>query len=88
MAGIRHTAPSHEDTLPKHVLVSETFIVFQQTASRMPAEAKREGVCESDVLIAFPVNARGEPLLRDRMTFNFLPIRCYGLPVSHALFVT
>ncbi|KAK5123900.1 hypothetical protein LTR85_002096 [Meristemomyces frigidus] len=46
----------------------------------MPAEAKRHGVKESDVLIAFPVDAKLQPILRARTTFNFLPIRSYGLP--------
>ena len=81
VSGVRHTTLEHRTTLPKPKAVSETFIVVQRTAFKMPTEVKRHGVHDSDVLIAFPIDAQSRPTTKDRLTFNFLPIRSYGLPV-------
>lgn len=81
VSGTRRTTLQHVTTTPRPSTVSDMFIVFQRTTPRMPAEAKRQGISESDVLIAFPVDAELQPVLGARLTFNFLPIRSYGLPV-------
>ncbi|RMY05763.1 hypothetical protein D0868_06234 [Hortaea werneckii] len=57
----------------------EGFLVFQSTVKNMPAETKRHGVSETELLMAFPVDGDMKPFLRNRDTFNFLPIREYGL---------
>lgn len=69
-----------ESTSPTTRKEEEHFLVFQRTIPRMPYEPKREGVLESDILIALPIDDSATPILRDRPTFNFLPIRNYGLP--------
>lgn len=81
ISGVRHTTLQQVTQAPRYSHLSETFIVFQRTASNMPAEAKRQGISQTDVLVAFPIDGSQQPALRDRMTFNFLPIRSYGLSV-------
>lgn len=80
LSDIRRTTPSNNAVSPKGLATPETFLVFQRTEDHMPAEAKRPGVSESDLLMAFPVNDNMQPILRSRNTFNYLPIRTYGLP--------
>ncbi|KAK3700516.1 hypothetical protein LTR37_015917 [Vermiconidia calcicola] len=53
---------------------------LQGTAENMPDEPKRQNVSESEVLIGFPVSVDFEPRITNHLTFNFLPIRAYGLP--------
>ncbi|KAI7635008.1 hypothetical protein KC322_g22026, partial [Hortaea werneckii] len=80
VSGIRLTTLRHIVTLPKAATTEEQFLVFRDTKTGMPREKKRENVTESDVLMAFPVSASMQPVLSDRRTFNYLPIRSYGLP--------
>ncbi|KAI6837322.1 hypothetical protein KC350_g6092 [Hortaea werneckii] len=80
VSGVRLTTLRHIVTLPKATTNEEKFLVFRDTKTGMPREKKRENVTESDVLMAFPVSASMQPVLSDRRTFNYLPIRSYGLP--------
>jgi len=84
VCGLRHTTLQRAVSQPRDSCTSTKFLVFEQTAFDMPHEKKREGVRETDVLMAFPVDRDMQPVLRDRMTFNFLPIRSYGFPVCQS----
>ncbi|KAI7162876.1 hypothetical protein KC349_g1754 [Hortaea werneckii] len=87
VSGIRRTILQRDTTVSrphkygknKPSRATENFLVFQSTAKNMPAETKRHGVSETDLLMAFPVDGDMKPFLRNRATFNFLPIREYGL---------
>ncbi|RMY18332.1 hypothetical protein D0867_05404, partial [Hortaea werneckii] len=80
VSGVRLTTLRHVVTRPKAATNEEQFLVFRDTKTGMPKEKKRENITESDVLMAFPVSASMQPVLSDRRTFNYLPIRSYGLP--------
>ncbi|KAI7498789.1 hypothetical protein KC357_g297 [Hortaea werneckii] len=87
VSGIRHTILQRDTTISrphkygknKPSTAREGFLVFQSTVKNMPAETKRQGVSETELLMAFPVDGDMKPFLRNRETFNFLPIREYGL---------
>ncbi|MCJ1475543.1 hypothetical protein MMC13_004206 [Lambiella insularis] len=60
-------------------LTSETTYVV--TKYQMPAfvgEAKRIGVLNTEIVIAFPMSAKGEPLGKTQSVHAFLPLRDYG----------
>ncbi|KAI7554988.1 hypothetical protein KC331_g156 [Hortaea werneckii] len=80
VSSVRRTTLRHVITHPNAVSSDEQFLVFRDTKTGMPREKKREKVTESDVLMAFPVSGSMQPVLSDRRTFNYLPIRSYGLP--------
>lgn len=67
---------------PKSSTAVEKLLILKRTVTDMPAEPKRPGVKESELVMGFPVDNNGNPLVSNRDTFNFLPIRSYGLPVS------
>jgi hypothetical protein len=67
-------------TLQQDSKVSK-YIVKNHTAKGLPLEPKREGVQESQILLAFPVNEYLEPQLEQQQVYAFLPIRDYGLQV-------
>ena len=73
---------SRHSILPTSDQVTEPYVVCQRTVREMPFETRREGVMESEVIIAFPIGEDWKPNPRDCSAFNFLPIRSYGLPVS------
>ncbi|KAI7102807.1 hypothetical protein KC340_g3670 [Hortaea werneckii] len=87
VSGIRRTILQRDTTVNrpnkygknKPSTAKEGFLVFQSTVKNMPAETKRHGVSETELLMAFPVDGDMKPFLRNRETFNFLPIREYGL---------
>ncbi|RMY97100.1 hypothetical protein D0864_04916 [Hortaea werneckii] len=87
VSGIRHTTLQRDTTVNrthkyeknKPSTAKEGFLVFQSTVKNMPAETKRHGVSETELLMAFPVDGDMKPFLRNRETYNFLPIREYGL---------
>jgi hypothetical protein len=57
------------------------YLVLNHTAKRLPLEPKREGVQESQILLAFPVKEILEPKLEQQQVYAFLPVRDYGLQV-------
>jgi len=67
-------------TLQQDSKVSK-YIVTNHTAKQLPSEPKREGVQESQILLAFPVQENLEPKLEQQQVYAFLPVRDYGLQV-------
>jgi len=57
------------------------YIVSKHRAKELPFESKREGVHESQILLAFPVTETLEPKLEQQQVYAFLPVRDYGLQV-------
>jgi hypothetical protein len=58
------------------------YTVMRHRARNLPSEQKREGVSESELLLAFPVDENNELKLDLQQVFAFLPIRDYGFKVS------
>ncbi|RMJ04897.1 hypothetical protein CDV36_014432 [Fusarium kuroshium] len=53
------------------------YVTFTYTVQDMPTEPKRQGITESDILLAFPVQDNpGQPAAHQ--VYAFLPIRNYG----------
>jgi len=65
-----------------HDATGMNYIVIRHRARNLPLEEKREGVSESEVLLAFPVDSDNQPKLTPQQVFAFLPIRNYGFKVS------
>ena len=81
-SGIKLTSLVRQTSLPAGPMQTNKFLVCQRIAEDMPYEIKRSNVTESEVTVAFPITENFEPKLQSCLTFNFLPIRSYGLPVS------
>ncbi|EMC91365.1 hypothetical protein BAUCODRAFT_152628 [Baudoinia panamericana UAMH 10762] len=79
-AGIRSITLRHQMFRPRNQTYTEAFLVFDQMIENMPTEKKRPNVMKSQIVLAFPVNDQNQPAMRSRLTFNFLPVRSYGLP--------
>ncbi|KAK4500371.1 hypothetical protein PRZ48_008560 [Zasmidium cellare] len=71
------TTLTRNDIEPVQKLAKESLAVFRRVGDKMPAEGKREGITESEIIMAFPISDAANT---HRQTYNFLPIRDYGLP--------
>ena len=80
-SGLDLTSLSRRDILPAACDHTDKYLICRRTATQMPHEEKRTGVLESEVILGFPVTKDLEPRVVSCMTFSFLPIRAYGLPV-------
>ena len=60
------------------------YLIARHTVSDMPAHAKRLGISESEVFIAFPVDDQLSPGSESQKAYAFLPIADYGFKVSSA----
>jgi hypothetical protein len=59
-----------------------SYLFMRHKATNLPAEEKRDGVRESEVILAFPLDGNNEPLLEPQTIYAYLPIREYGFRVS------
>jgi hypothetical protein len=57
------------------------YKVTKHHVNNLPSVAQRNGVSQSDVLLAFPMKDN-EPELAEQQVFAFLPIRSYGFAVG------
>jgi hypothetical protein len=57
------------------------YLVIRYRARNLPPEEKRDGVRESELLLAFPVDDDNQPKVDAQEVFAFLPIRDYGFKV-------
>jgi hypothetical protein len=80
LSGMRQTQLHHDATVSRALPRTEAYLVCQRTVPHMPADPKRSGVTQTDILIAFPVDHDLCPVIQNQMTFNYLPIRDYGFP--------
>lgn len=59
----------------------EDFLIVKGAAQTYSQEPKREGITESEIVLAFPVSADRTPIIQDRAIHAFLPIRTHSIPV-------
>lgn len=60
------------------------YLIVRRVVRNLPKELRRERVTESEIVLAFPINAHGQPLLKSQSTYAYLPINDYGFCVSCA----
>ncbi|KAI0052020.1 hypothetical protein FA95DRAFT_1533561 [Auriscalpium vulgare] len=60
------------------ILSVSRYIMVRHIATTLPAEPKRDGVEESEVVLAFPVTDKDEPMISSQDVHAFLPLRSYG----------
>ena len=65
--------------------VTTDYLIVKRTTATFIEEPKREGVTESEIVLAFPVTAKRTPIIEDQSVHAFLPIRAYPIPVSDEL---
>jgi hypothetical protein len=58
-----------------------SYIAMRHRARNLPSEQRRDGVSESELLLAFPLDENNEPKLDSQQVYAFLPIRDYGFKV-------
>ena len=59
----------------------ERYILVRHIAQTPVEEPGREGVKESEIVLAFPVTDNQEPVTKQQEIHAFLPLRCYGFKV-------
>jgi hypothetical protein len=59
----------------------ERYILVRHIAQTPVEEPGREGVEESEIVLAFPVTENQEPVMKQQDVHAFLPLRCYGFKV-------
>lgn len=60
----------------------EKYVLVRHLAQTPAQEPGREGVEQSEIVLAFPVTETGEPVIEKQEVHAFLPLRCYGFNVS------
>lgn len=58
------------------------YLVVKHAVNRLPEEPKRLNVTTSEIVLAFPLSPRQEPIAVDQDVHTFLPLRSFGLKVS------
>jgi hypothetical protein len=58
-----------------------SYIITRHLGKNLPSEPKREGISESELLLAFPVTKNNGSNVDPQQVFAFLPIRDYGFKV-------
>jgi hypothetical protein len=66
---------------------TERYVLVRHLARTPDQEPGREGVEQSEIMLAFPVSATGEPVIEMQEVHAFLPLRRYGFNVSVVLVV-
>jgi len=63
------------------------YRLFNQTweVSLLEVEERRKGIKETEVRLAFPVNALGEPIQSTQPVHAFLPVRDFGFKVCYPI---
>jgi hypothetical protein len=57
------------------------YVIFSHKVQNLPQEPKREGIYDSQALLAFPIQSDLQPKLEGQQVYAFLPIRDYGFQV-------
>ncbi|KAJ9663682.1 hypothetical protein H2198_000694 [Neophaeococcomyces mojaviensis] len=61
------------------------YVVSTHTVRNLPEDARRPGVHESDIVLAFPISQADDPPLETEKAYAFLPIRDFSFKLSPAL---
>jgi hypothetical protein len=59
----------------------EKYMLVKHLAQTSTQEPAREGVTESEIVLAFPITETQEPVIEKQDVHAFLPLRCYGFNV-------
>lgn len=57
------------------------FRVTKRVITELPPDEKRKGIDEATVILAFPVDKKGYPILESQHVFAYLPLRHMGFQV-------
>jgi hypothetical protein len=80
----RHDTPD-DMTLLRTISITQTteqgYLVVKHTLNTMPDDQKRQNINKSEIILAFPVFATGEPMAVNQNVHTFLPLRSYGFKV-------
>ena len=74
-------------SLDAYASVCSDYIVFEHTVQTYRDEPDRQGILTSDIVLAFPLTASGEPLEAEQNVHAFLPIRSYGFQVRSGAYM-
>lgn len=61
--------------------VTTSYLIYKHTITDLPYEERRKKVKSSEVILAFPVDEKEEPLIVPQHVFAFLPIYDFGFSV-------
>lgn len=64
---------------------TERYIVVRRLVRTYTGEEKRQGIQQSEVVLAFPIDASDKPIIDQQYVHAFLPVATYGLPVCDNL---
>jgi hypothetical protein len=68
------------------VTLCQKFMLLKHTVPTYRHEEKRQGIHESEVVLVFPIQNSGNPVIEEQEVHAFLPLRRYGFNVSTCLF--
>ena len=68
---------SKENKIRKH-----RYIVVRRIEKDLESDERREGITETETVLAFPIDDKMRPVLRSQNTYAYLPIDDYGFNVS------
>ena len=69
-----------------NVTFDQNFMLIRHSTPTYQHEDKRQGIHESEVVLAFPVGQSGTPVIAEQDVHAFLPLRRYGFNVSAFFF--
>ncbi|KAJ7596105.1 hypothetical protein C8J56DRAFT_395336 [Mycena floridula] len=83
------TLVTQTQTLDSISVDKQAYLTFRHRVN-MPDEPKRRGIETSEVVLAFPLNDKGKPMISTSQEVHaFLPLRSYGFSfIVHADFLT
>jgi len=59
----------------------QEFFVIRNEVKNLPADEARKDIDHASVILAFPIDQREEPIIRQQYAFAFLPLRLAGFTV-------
>ena len=63
-------------------VTNNDYLIVKKKTNTFAQEPKREGVTESEIVLAFPLSSERTPIIQDQAVHAFLPIRTQNIPVS------
>lgn len=71
--------------LPRKKEAITKYLIVRRAAGNLPLDSRRDGVTETEIVLAFPISEYGQPLLKSQDTYAYLPIGNYGFCVRCTL---
>ena len=66
-----------------HLVCQTKYIVQRHNVADLPADARRNGVETSEIMVAFPVQDEATPIVANQKAFAFLPVDDFGFRVRY-----